>query len=267
VQYTGTFAVKDRPSISNYNKLDATDEIAIYKELHQNGWIHSYTPNAAENMGVLGKMYDEVAKGNLQLDANSDYNNAFLERHAQHNTDWFKTLFHHSIVNQHAVNIRGGNQKATYYTSLSYYHDDGIVIQSDKSERYTGSFRGDIQLTKQLQIGAKIAANIRSQRTPGVENSEFMPYSNRTTRDFEINPFLYALQTARSMQPYNEQGELEYYRRNYADFNILNELATNYTDLNVKDLSTQLDLNYRPLKILTVKGIFQYRLAKSKAEH
>ena len=40
----------------------------------------------------------------------------------------------------------------------------------------------------------------------------------------------------------------EYYVRNYADFNILHELANNYIDLNVADVKFQGELKWKAFK-------------------
>ena len=52
-------------------------------------------------------------------------------------------------------------------------------------------------------------------------------------RDFDINPYSFALNTSRTLDPD------EYYVRNYAPFNIFHELENNYMDLNVVDMRFQ----------------------------
>lgn len=54
-------------------------------------------------------------------------------------------------------------------------------------------------------------------------------------RDFDINPFSYALGMSRTLRPRNINGELEYYRNNWTLFNILNELKNNYMRIEVLD--------------------------------
>ena len=61
--------------------------------------------------------------------------------------------------------------------------------------------------------------------------------TGEVSRGFDINPYSYALNTSRTLDPD------EYYTRNYADFNIFNELENNYIDMNVVDLKFQGELN------------------------
>lgn len=267
VNYTGSFAVKQKPSYESFNIMNSADEMSLYNELHRKGLIDITTMARSENYGVLGKMYNEIAKKNINWGPNRSLNQDFLSVYANSNTDWFDLLFHNSLVNQHSLSISGGGDKTTYYASLSYYNDNGMAIESDNVKRYTASLRGSFDITKNFKLGVKLSANIRDQRVAGTKDRRFDTASGEFVRDFDINPFNYALNTSRSMRAYDTNGNLEYFRRSYADFNILHELRNNFVDVTVKDISTQLDLEYNPLKTLSLKASFQYRAANTLREH
>ena len=78
--------------------------------------------------------------------------------------------------------------------------------------------------------------------------------SGEVRRDFDINPYSYALNTSRTLALKDENG-LVYYTRNYAPFNILNELDKNYIDLDVVDLKFQGELNWKIIKGLEAKVV------------
>src|SRR5690606_15157215 len=59
----------------------------------------------------------------------------------------------------------------------------------------------------------------------------------------------------------------EYFRRNYAPFNILRELQLNYINIDVGDISTQADLTYSLLDNLSIRSTVQGRYATTKREH
>lgn len=87
-----------------------------------------------------------------------------------------------------------------------------------------------------------------------------VPQKRNTTlggyeRDFDITPFSYALGTSRTLRPYDSTGALEYYRNNWAPFNILNEYRNNYMDIGVLDLKGQAELAYTPVKALELRGL------------
>ncbi|MEG0464562.1 SusC/RagA family TonB-linked outer membrane protein [Bacteroides sp.] len=267
INYTGSIAMKERPHYRDFNIMDSKDEMYIYKELERKGWIDITTVARSENFGAIGKMYDEIIKGNINWGPNGSLNENFLSTYANSNTDWFGTLFHNSLVNQHSLSFSGGGENTTYYASLSYYNDNGTAVRSDKVDRYTASLRGKFHVSKTFNVGLKLAANIRDQRVPGTKDRSFNAITGEFTRDFDINPFNYALNTSRSMRAYDSNGNLEFFRRSYTDFNILHELNHNFVDLTVRDITAQMDLEYTPIKNLTLMGSFQYRAANTLKEH
>ena len=64
-------------------------------------------------------------------------------------------------------------------------------------------------------------------------NSSLDVAAGQVTRDFDINPYSYALNTSRTLDPNTD------YVANYAPFNILRELDNNFIELNVVDVKFQ----------------------------
>src|SRR5690606_14738114 len=118
-----------------------------------------------------------------------------------------------------------------------------------------------------LGLDLKLTGNYRLQKVPGTQNRDFDPITGRFRRDFDINPLSYALNTSRSIRPYDDNGNLEYFRRNYAPFNILEEINLNYININVADIATQIDLNYDITDNLTFRSTVQGRYAATQREH
>ncbi|MFR7876869.1 MAG: hypothetical protein ACLU4J_11050 [Butyricimonas paravirosa] len=75
-----------------------------------------------------------------------------------------------------------------------------------------------------------------------------MPWTELFERDFDINPFSYALNTSRTLRPYDDNGNYEY-TMNYALFSILNELNTNKLNIDMLDAKFQAELEIRPLEV------------------
>jgi len=75
------------------------------------------------------------------------------------------------------------------------------------------------------------------------------------------------LNTSRSIRPYDENGDLEYFRRNYADFNVIEELGLNFIEIGVVDFSAQTDFEVKPTDNLSIKGVFQARYANTVRDH
>ncbi len=109
--------------------------------------------------------------------------------------------------------------------------------------------------------------SIRDQRTPGTLTRNSDPVYGQYSRDFDINPYSYALNTSRLMTAFDQNGNQEYFVRNYAPFNIINELNTNYLTLKGLDLQVQIGLKYKIIPQLEYSIDGAYRYANTTREH
>src|SRR5690606_16359334 len=109
--------------------------------------------------------------------------------------------------------------------------------------------------------------SVRQQRAPGSLSRNANPVSGQFDRDFDINPFSFSLNSSRALAAFDDNGNPEYYRRNFAPFNILEELKNNYLDINVIDLKLQGELGYRITPHLRYDFIGALRYVKSSREH
>jgi TonB-linked SusC/RagA family outer membrane protein len=269
VSYSGNFSMNLRPTYKQYDILNSADEMSVYREMYDKGLINITTAVKAQNFGALGKMFNEINAKNINWGGGVEgsLNEDFLHRYETANTDWFDVLFRDfSLQQQHSVSLTTGTDKHSSYYSLSYLHDNGQTI-ADNVKRYSGTAKNSFVFSPKLMVDLKLTGNYREQRVPGTQNRDFDPISGRFRRDFDINPLSYALNTSRSIRPYTEDGVLEYFRRNYAPFNILQELQLNFINISVSDISTQADITYHIRDNLTFRSTLMGRHATTKREH
>ncbi|MFY0653248.1 MAG: SusC/RagA family TonB-linked outer membrane protein [Cyclobacteriaceae bacterium] len=267
VNYSGNYSVKLRPTYNQFNLLNSAQEMSVYREMYQKGLIDITTAVGGSTYGALGKMFTLIHQKDLSWGVGGGLNEQFLNRYENANTDWFDVLFREAgLQQQHSLSFTSGNEKSNNYYSISYLNDQGQTI-SDKVQRFTGTARNTYFLSDKFTFGLKLSASYRDQKVPGTRNREFDPLTGQISRGFDINPFSYALNTSRSITPYDENGDLEFFRRNYAPFNILDELDKNFIKINVVDISAQTDFEVRPRKNLVVKGVFQGRYATTTRDH
>lgn len=267
VNYSGNFSFHLRPSYAQFDIMNSVDEMSVYRELYEKGLIDITTSVRAQNFGAMGKMFSLISEHQIPWGPNGSLNEEFLNKYETANTDWFDVLFRDfSLQQQHSVSLTSGNEKHNSYYSLSYLHDNGQTI-ADNVKRFSGTARNAFQFTNRLGLDLKLTGNYRLQKVPGTQNRDFDPITGRFRRDFDINPLSYALNTSRSIRPYDDNGNLEYFRRNYAPFNILEEINLNYININVADIATQIDLNYDITDNLTFRSTVQGRYAATQREH
>ena len=267
VNYSGNYSFKLRPTYNQFNLMNSAQEMSVYRELYEKGLVDITTSVRAQNYGAMGKMFTQIANHELEWGPGGTLNEEFLNVYENANTDWFEVLFREAALQQqHSVSFTAGSDKSNSYYSISFLNDQGQTI-ADNVQRVTASSRNTYFLSDIFTFGLKLSANYRDQRVPGTRNREFDPITGRFSRNFDINPFSYALNTARSIRPYDEDGNLEYFRRNYAPFNILEELQLNYIDITVSDFSAQTDFEVNPSKNLSFKGVLQARYANTVRDH
>ncbi|MCY1633434.1 SusC/RagA family TonB-linked outer membrane protein [Marinifilum sp. D737] len=265
VNYTSSFTVKSKPTYSQFDIMNSGSEMEVYQELNEKGWLGIAEAAIARSHGAMGKMYDKIAKRELEWGPNGSINYDYLQSYADANTDWFDELFRNSLQQQHSVSINGGNEKSKVYASVGYLNDSGQTI-ADNVKNYTGQIKADFKLSDKVRVGLKLSGNVRDQKLPGSKDREFNAVDGVYERNFDINPFNYALYTSRSTRPRDENGNPEFFRRDYAPFNILHELDHNYVDVDVNELIFQADLTYKFTKNLNFKSAVQGRWYGSKAE-
>jgi TonB-linked SusC/RagA family outer membrane protein len=267
VNYSGNFSFHLRPTYNQFDILNSGDEMSVYRELYEKGLIDITTAVKAQNYGAMGKMFNLINEHELNWGPGQTLNEEFLNEYENSNTDWFDVLFKDlSLQQQHSLSFTAGNEKQNSYYSVSYLHDNGQTI-ADNVKRYSGTAKNSFFFSNKFALDLKMTGSYREQRAPGTQNRDFDPITGRFKRDFDINPLSYSLNTSRSIRPYDSEGNLEYFRRNYAPFNILEELRLNFIKISVADISTQADLNYKVRENITLRSALQGRFAATKKEH
>jgi TonB-linked SusC/RagA family outer membrane protein len=267
VSYSGNFSMNLRPSYRQFDIMNSGDEMSVYREMYEKGLIDITTSVKAQNYGVMGKMFGLISDHKLKWDVDGQLNENFLHQYETANTDWFDVLFKDlSLQQQHSLSFTTGNEKTNGYYSVSFLKDNGQTI-ADNVKRYSATAKNSYQFSSKLSVDLKLTGNFRDQRVPGTQNRDFDPISGRFKRDFDINPLSYALNTSRSIRPFDDNGDLEYFRRNYAPFNILEELRLNFININVTDLSTQADIHYDIKPNLVFRSTVSGRHATTRREH
>ena len=257
INYTGEFTMRLKPDYGNFNIMNSQEQMGIYKEMEADGLISFGRTYRASDSGVYGKMYHLINTYNPATGYGLANTQAamygYLREAEMRNTNWFDELFSNAISSNHSVSLSTGTDKAQLYTSFSYMNDPGWSKQS-KVQRYTFNVNALYNLSKKVSVNLIGNAAYRQQRSPGAANQHADGVTGEVSRDFDINPYSYAINSSRALDPNT------FYMRNYAPFNIHNELATNYNDYDVIDTKVQAELKYKPItKVeLAVLGAYKF---------
>ncbi|MCI5560207.1 MAG: SusC/RagA family TonB-linked outer membrane protein [Phocaeicola sp.] len=270
--YSYELSMRAIPSYKDFDLLNSQETMSIYQEMNRKGYFSIKNTLYGRRSGVYYQMYKALgtvdpSTGRYYLENTDEAKRAFMREREYANTDWFKELFTYNPIHTHTVTFSGGGETSTMYASVGFYDDRGWTI-ADNVKRITANIKNTFYW-KEDKIKATISAqgNLRTQNSPGTIPQRKNTVTGTFERDFDINPFAYALGTSRTLRSRNANGELEYYRNNWAPFNILNEFDNNYLKTEVLDFKLQGELSYRLNDNLEAKGLMSVRNAVTKSSH
>ena len=266
ITYTGEYSMRLKPSYRTFNIMNSQDQMAIYQEMQQKGYLNYAEISNAASSGVYGKMYQliteyDATSGQFGLPNTAEAKANYLREAEYRNTDWFDELFSNAIQHNHSVSISTGTEKSQTYASISAMFDPGWTKQSEV-KRYTANLNNTYKINKKVSVNLIANMSYRQQKAPGTLSSETDEVTGKVNRSFDINPYSYALNTSRALDAHT------FYTRNYAPFNILHELDNNYIDLDVFDTRVQGEVKYKPIlnAEISVLGAYKYN-GSTQAHH
>ena len=265
ISYTGEYTMRLKPSYSQFNIMNSQEQMSVYREMQNNGFLSFMSSYRASTSGVFGKMYHlmneyDPATGDFKLANTQEAMYDFLRNYEYINTNWFDELFSNNISHNHSISMSSGTDKAQYYASFSVMSDPGWSERS-KVQRYTANINANYNLNKRVSLNLIGNTAYRKQEAPGTSNQSVDVVSGAVSRDFDINPYSYAINSSRTMDP------SEYYIRNYAPFNIHHELNQNYMQLDVVDMKFQAELKYKPVRQVELSAIAAYKYSTTSQQH
>ncbi len=265
ISYTGEYTLRLKPSYSTYNIMNSQDQMAVYQELAQKGYLNYAEIANASSSGVYGKMYQLISEydrtsGQFGLINTDEAKAEYLRAAEYRNTNWFDRLFSTNIMHNHSISLSSGTEKAQHYVSASAMFDPGWYKQSEV-QRFTANLNSTFKISNKVNFNLISNASYRKQKAPGTLGSETDAVSGEVKRDFDINPYSYSMNTSRTLKADEE------YTRNYAPFNIFNELNSNYMKLGVTDFRLTGRLTYKPISKLELSLLAGIQSTTTTQEH
>ena len=211
VNYSARFGVGLQPQRDN-NLMNSAEKLDWEEELWQEFGAANLAAGAAHVpvVGIVGMLHtDRIGKnGTLWTDtenfeAMSETEKAtYLNELRSHSTDWFREIFQNSFSMTHHLSFSGGTQTATYYASLGYSTEEGLLKQ-DRFDRYTVNAKVNLSPSRHIKWDVSLSVSNLVSQGPA------------TT----VDPYTYAYFANPYERPYNEDGS---YRADMTYFNLNN---------------------------------------------
>ncbi len=226
--YTGELSLRSIPSYSDFDLLDSQESMSVYQEMDRKGYFSLQNILNGRRGGIYYQLYKGISTVNPQtgryyIENTEQSKIDFLRTREYANTNWFKKLFTYNPIQSHTLTFSSGGKQSTFYASVGIYDDRGWTI-SDNVRRITANLKSSFfSKNDKIRVTISSQGNIRNQKSPGTIPQKKNTAIGMFERDFDINPFAYALGTSRTLRVSDHLGNLEYYRNNWASFNIINE--------------------------------------------
>lgn len=162
----------------------------------------------------------------------------------EYDTDWQDLIYRTGSINNHQLSVSGGSDKVNYYTSGTYFQQEGVLVNSGY-ERASFLSNLDAQVSDKLKIGVNLTGGLSTKNgvstqsdgsvtvggddvvslamrfapDKGIYNSDGSFSTNDKIGDQVDNPWAVATQR-------DDDTEIENFRTNfYANYDIIEGLA------------------------------------------
>ncbi|CEN49890.1 conserved exported hypothetical protein [Capnocytophaga canimorsus] len=271
ITYSYEQSFRQIPSYREYDLLNSQETMSVYQELANKGYFGLRDALYGRRSGIYYQWYKGISTinpntGTYYYENTEEGKRAFFKEREYANTDWFNHLFTLNPIQNHTITFSGGGKNTTTYASIGFYNDGGWTI-TDNVQRITANLKNTFYINDKFKTTLSAQGNMRQQKAPGTFTQRKNTTIGSFERDFDINPFSYALSTSRTLRPRGSNGELEYYRNNWAPFNILNEYQNNYLNINLLDFKIQGEASYKFNNDLEATVLLSTRQAFTATSH
>ena len=271
ITYSYEQSFRQIPSYQDFDLLNSQETMSIYQELANKGYFGLRDALYGRRSGIYYQWYKGVSTinpntGMYYYQNTAEGQRTFFKEREYANTNWFNHFFTLNPIQNHTITFSGGGKNTTTYASIGFYNDGGWTI-TDNVQRITANLKNTFYINDKFKTTLSAQGNMRQQKAPGTFTQRKNTTIGSFERDFDINPFSYALSTSRTLRPRANNGELEYYRNNWAPFNILNEYENNYLNINLLDFKIQGEASYKFNKDLEATVLLSTRQAFTGTSH
>lgn len=236
INYSGTFTYNQRPNYGQMSLMNSKERIAVSKEIEERALPFLFPISRVGYEGALMDLYER----NITEEE-------FLQRvktMEENNTDWFGELFSDNLAHRHNLSISGGSDRMTYYASgnISVNPD---VVKGKGVNSYSGMLKLNFTPTKDL-------TGMLSLRT----SSNSREYTHAS-----FSPFQFAMETARTIPAYDENGDPYFFNksRGYQTqlrYSPINEMQHSGNSVQTNSYNITGQLNWKPITDLTLSTTF-----------
>ncbi|MDV3108275.1 SusC/RagA family TonB-linked outer membrane protein [Bacteroides fragilis] len=249
INFSSKFTYMPTLSTNRLNMLNSQEKVDLELELLRSNFAYG------DNKGGVSKIisgygltdaYKKGGWGALTPEAQTD-----ISRLRNTETDWGDILFRDAFNQEYSLNLSGGNERVTYYTSIGYYQENGNV-KGVGLDRLNIVAKTSYKVNRMLKFGVSLFVNRRNNKTYLTDTYGL------------VNPVYYSRKANPYYQPFDANGNYVYDFdvQNNSDtdlgFNIFEERKNTSNEETINALSSIFDAELRfndKLKFTTQLGL------------
>lgn len=278
MSYSANFGVGLKPQ-RDAGLMNASEKLVWEQELWDEFAADGYKLNAEDNkthypvVGIVGMIRSNKLGRNGALWTDEGFEpmttseqETYIRELASHTTDWFDVIFRNSFNMSHNLSFSGGNANSTYYASLGYASQEGL-LKEDSYDRYTMNLRVATQPSTRAKLGIGLRVSNLISKGPSMN----------------VDPFKYTYFANPYERPYNDDGsfrpDMTYFNlcainegtntpenQPTAGFNILREMEETSSEGKKFSASGQFSLDFKIINQLSFSGLASYTYTNNKEE-
>ena len=264
LSYSNNFIFSFSPQRS-VNLMNSQEKLAWEDELWNEFSAGKYA--AGESVypvvGIVGQIRAGLGDFAYMKD-NKALQDEYIASLGTQTTDWYKELFRNTFSHNHHVSMSGGAEKYTYYLSLGYSNENGMLI-GNSYDRY--NITANMSMNPVDPVKIEFGADMSMQSTVSPDS-----YVDAFTYAYFANPY---------EKVYNEDGSyaadetyfsLGVMNGNTTDvmpangFNIIRELSENSTETTNFANTVRGQLEVKILKPLRFVGLASYSFSNNRTD-
>ncbi len=158
--------LKDAASAAIFGSRGANGVIMITTKEGKEGAVKfTYNGFAGYQEGHKSEYFQTSINDHVALElANNEFvSDATRIKQLLGDTDWEDIVINGGYVTSHSLSARGGSQRTKYSTSLSYLHDEGVLLVDD-FKKYNFKARVDTKVSDKFSLGFNINPSYTKRR-------------------------------------------------------------------------------------------------------
>lgn len=257
INYAGNVSVTLAPQHS-YSLMNSREKLTYEQGLWDEFSAADFAAGKTDYpvVGIVGMIRSGKGK---YAGWTTEQQDAYIEELANTDTDWYKELFRNGVSTTHNLSISGGGDKYTYYTSIAYTRNAGLLKKNDY-DRYNVTSNLSMNPTRKVKLDFGVNLSYQYSKSPAlssVDPFQYAYFANPYESPYNADGSYRADETRYSLGEYNNKKDS---RKTIPDsgFNILREMNETSSRNKNTSITVRGGIDYNIVSTLRFVGLASY---------